>query len=588
MEVGQPTQRDSASHFYERFLFVLRAAPALLPAVTIPFGLLAYFGITDIRFYAGNTVFAVIIITQLAASLLYVLYKWRRRGEGSIFIEAAFSIAFHTLILLFALLVTGFLGAPLLAWFVLLISTDARFGFKGFLASFLALCIGGTAAILTHIGLSVGEQVEVFQRIMGVGLVAFLAARIQSLANRERGALAKTQTDEQYQRERLLALVNSMGDAVIATDDQGRIKLHNSSMLNLLDTNADLTERAADDVLQLRDKDNRPVSILAEAKERRTMFSRNDLQIAIPGDEPMKLYINVAPIQPGYQSHTEHGYIIIARDITKEKTLEEERDEFVSVVSHELRTPVTIAEGNLSNMQIMFNRGAEKAVMVKAVNDAHEQIIYLSKLVNDLSTLAKSERGTGGKPEPIDLHELLVEMHKTYSQQAQAKSLQLNLDVAPTLPIINAIRLYVEEILQNLITNSIKYTQKGSVTIKSHVQEGDIAIDITDTGIGISKSDQDHVFEKFYRSEDYRTRESSGTGLGLYVVKKLAEKQGFKIVMTSRLNYGSTFTLLIPAKSIVATEAKSASSTTAPVAAATPATSVSAAPANSKPPGQAA
>lgn len=547
MEVGQSKQRDNASHFYERLLFVLRNLPVLLPFVMFPIGLLTHSGLADGRFYAGPTVFASIVGATALASLLYLVYKWLRKGHPLQVLETAFAILFHVLVVLFVLFVSGFLTVFLAIWIVLMAHADIRFGLKGLLTSFLSMCTTALLVLIIH------DQL-VIQGAIVVGLIAFVIARVISLTNRERNALAKLREDELYQRERLSALVNSMGDAVVATDDEGRIKLYNSSMLNLLDTNADLTDRQVDDVLQLLDKDNRPFSVVAEVRRRKTVFSRTDLQVRVPGEESMKLYINVAPVQPGYQSHAERGYIIIVRDITKEKTLEEERDEFVSVVSHELRTPVTIAEGNLSNIQVMFSRTDDKAAMQKAVADAHEQIVYLSKLVNDLSTLAKAERGTGGQSEQIDLHELLIELHKEYSPQATAKKLQLNLDIAPGLPSINANRLYLEEILQNLITNAIKYTQGGSVTIKAHLQDGDTAIEVVDTGIGISKADQEHVFEKFYRSEDYRTRESSGTGLGLYVVKKLAEKQGFKITMESRLNHGSTFTLSVPAKNAITSQ----------------------------------
>lgn len=533
-------------------MFVMRNAPALLPLVMIPLGLLARFGLADNRFYAGDAAFVIISGSYLAASALYLFYKWHHKGNSSPLIEVLFALAFHLLVLLFVLFVTGFLSAFLAVWIVLMVNADLRFGLKGYLASFLALCVSALVAIAVHTQLGNGEQSEVLQGALVVGAIAFVIARVRAIAERERSTLAKTRDEELYQRERLLALVNSMGDAMVATDEQGLIKVYNSTMLNLLDTNADIHDKPLDEILQLRDKDDKPLSIIAEAKQKRTIYSRTDVSRRLADGDSIKLYINVAPIQPGYQSHAERGFIVIIRDITKEKTLEEEKDEFVSVVSHELRTPVTIAEGNLSNIQLMFQHNAEKPVLEKAVADAHEQIVYLAKLVNDLSTLAKAERGTGGQAEVIDLNNILQEAHKEYLPQAEAKSLQFNLDVAPNLPKVNTNLLYLQEVLQNLITNAIKYTQKGSVTVKAHLVDGGaMAIEVSDTGIGISKSDQDHVFEKFYRAEDYRTRETSGTGLGLYVCKKLATKLGFNLTMSSRLNHGSTFSLQIPSAHVV-------------------------------------
>ena len=109
-----------------------------------------------------------------------------------------------------------------------------------------------------------------------------------------------------------------------------------------------------------------------------------------------------------------------------------------------------------------------------------------------------------------------------------------------------ASRLYLEELLQNFITNAIKYTTQGSVTIIARSSAGKVMFSVKDTGIGISRSDQNKVFNKFYRSEDYRIRETGGTGLGLYVSTKLARKLHTTIELKSRLNHGSTFSFTLP------------------------------------------
>jgi signal transduction histidine kinase len=142
-------------------------------------------------------------------------------------------------------------------------------------------------------------------------------------------------------------------------------------------------------------------------------------------------------------------------------------------------------------------------------------------------------------------------MYRTYLPEAEKKNLKLDLDVTTNLPAVRTSRLYLEEIMQNFITNAIKYTKIGGVTLSGHQTKEGVVVAIKDTGIGISKSDQRHIFEKFYRSEDYRTRESSGTGLGLYISKKLAEKMNITIKFESRLNHGSTFILVFknPSKS---------------------------------------
>jgi len=542
------TQKDS-SRYYDRLLFAFKNAGAFLPLVMIPFGLLVRTEFVDSRFYTTDTVFALICIAYIASS--FVLFWYLRHYKPAAPVEVAFSLLFHFLTLLFVLFVSGFLSAFLSVWIVLMISTEMRFGTRGFFLSFCGLALAGALSLVVHPEMPTSEQIEVVQGILVVGILGFIIARIRAITDHERSVLAKTREREGFQRERLLALVNSMGDAVLATDKQGHIKVYNSTLLGLLDTNLDLTDKQIDDVLPLVDANNKPIKLTDEARKKNIVFSRTDLSHQYPDGEMMRLYINVAPIQPGYRSHAESGFIFILRDITKEKSLEEEKDEFVSVVSHELRTPVAIAEGTLSNLMILQGRGAAKGMIQTAAKDAHDQILYLAKLVNDLSTLSRAERGVGGEMEVIDLNTELQQIYKEYEPQAAEKGLKLDLALHGKLPQMRTSKLYFDEILQNFITNSLKYTREGGITIETKKADDGLHLNVSDTGIGISKYDQKRIFQKFYRSEDYRTRETSGTGLGLYVCKKLAEKLHVKITFESRLNHGSSFGIIIPKDQLV-------------------------------------
>ncbi len=542
-------QKDTSGH-YDSFLFVFRNAAAFMPLVMIPFGLLVRTDLVDSRFYTSDFIFAALSMLYIAASLL--MFWYLRLKKASPVIDIAFAVLFHVLTLCFVLFVSGFLSAFLSVWIVLMISTDMRFGTRGFLASFLGLALAGGLSLVVHPETPVSEEFEIAQGIVVVGAIGFVIARIRAITDRERKALAATREQEAYQRERLLALVNSMGDAVVATDRAGIIRVYNSTLLSLLDTNRDLNGQQIDEVLQLINSAGERVNIMEDAIKRSVVFSRTDLGLKAPADEPVKLYINIAPIQPGYRSHAESGFIFILRDITKEKTLEEERDEFISVVSHELRTPIAIAEGTLSNIMLLQDRGASPEVLKSTAKSAHEHILYLAKLVNDLSTLSRAERGVGAEVEIVDLSDTLQEMYKEYQPQATQKGLKLDIHVPGKLPHMKTSKLYLQEILQNFITNSIKYTGEGTVTIAAVLEPaGDLHVTVSDTGIGISKYDQKRIFQKFYRSEDYRTRETSGTGLGLYVCKKLAEKLHVKITFESRLNHGSSFGIVIPKEQFI-------------------------------------
>ncbi|MCB9822596.1 hypothetical protein H6801_04520 [Candidatus Nomurabacteria bacterium] len=264
--------------------------------------------------------------------------------------------------------------------------------------------------------------------------------------------------------------------------------------------------------------------------------------------DTINIYINAAPVKLGFRENLESGYIILMRDITKEKSLEDERDEFISVISHELRTPLAIAEGNLGNAIYITNKNKSPQIVTDSLNEAHDQVIFLSNMINDLATLSRAER-TNIKLDikEIVLSEVIEEIDLNYSRSAKDKNLKLTVTCASDAKNIVTSELYLKEILQNFVTNAIKYTAKGTVLVHARSNtKGDAVFSVSDTGIGLSKSDQKRVFEKFFRSEDYRTRESSGTGLGLYVTAKLAHLIHAQITLESELNKGTTFTITIP------------------------------------------
>ncbi len=345
----------------------------------------------------------------------------------------------------------------------------------------------------------------------------------------------------------LRALINSMADGVIATDEQGKIMTYNGAALNVLDINIELEGNYIGNVLRLFDEHDQPIDGTRLVIETKTQTISRDYRLHYSDKSVVNIYLSVAPVHPSYGSAEKGGFVLLLRDITHEKSLEEERDEFISVVSHELRTPVTIAEGNLSNAAIVIEKGGDMNAVTSAVHQAHDQILFLSSLINDLSTLSRAENGTlDVNIVSINVHQLLKNLADNYLPSMEKKNLTLHVEIDPKLELLHSSSLYVREILQNFITNAIKYTEKGSITIGAKPAEGGVSFTVSDTGIGISKNDQEQVFNKFFRSEDFRTRKNSGTGLGLYVTRKLSKLIKAEINLESTLNQGSTFTIFIP------------------------------------------
>ncbi len=349
------------------------------------------------------------------------------------------------------------------------------------------------------------------------------------------------------ERERLTSLINSMGDGVIATDQQANIVLYNGAALNILDVNSLTTGQALSQVLKLTDKNNQPLDVKQIVLDTNTSTASRDWRLKYPDGETINLYISIAPVRLGYGKEGMGGYVVLLRDITREKSLEEERDEFISVVSHELRTPIAIAEGNVSNALMLVDKNGDLTAVKESLKQAYSQVVFLSGMINDLSTLSRAERGRLTVDiESINVAELINDLVADHTPDATKKSLEIKVYIDPTLEVLLSSRLYVREILQNFITNAIKYTQKGHIVIGASPKNEGVAFYVGDTGIGISKSDQEKIFDKFFRSEDYRTRQNNGTGLGLYVTMKLARLLHAEITVESELDKGSTFNVYIP------------------------------------------
>lgn len=363
----------------------------------------------------------------------------------------------------------------------------------------------------------------------------------------EQKKLTTEEVNEQLEHERLTSLINSMVDAVIAVDAHMHVVVYNGATLNILDINNIEVGTPLQKIFEPIDDNDKPADIVSMVKSATTPLTDRDLRLKYNDGSAINLYISIAPVRLSYGQEGQSGFVILLRDITREKSQEEERDEFISVVSHELRTPVTIAEGNIGNAQYILEKSGDITAIKKALKEAHEQTLFLADLINDLATLSRAERGKlQVEIEPINVTDLIHEIKDSYTEQATAKGLELKTTIDPHLELLYSSKLYVKEILQNFVTNAIKYTDRGSVTIEASASPVGVRFAVIDTGIGISKADQKRVYDKFFRSEDFRTRKANGTGLGLYVTMKLTRLIHAELSLESTLNSGSTFVVFVP------------------------------------------
>jgi signal transduction histidine kinase len=359
---------------------------------------------------------------------------------------------------------------------------------------------------------------------------------------------AKIETGE----ERLLTLLNAMADAAIETDEKGVVTLYNGATLGLLNTHRDIRGEPLDKVLPLATEGGQKIDFSTLVEGNPPSIMRNDLVISTNDQTVVNLELAVSPIRISDNGKTRvEGYILVLRDITYQHQLDEERDEFISVVSHELRTPVAIAEANLSTA-LMPKFSKLDPRVESLLEQAHDNMIFLGELIRDLTTLSRAQR-SDMRPnlKLLNLGELMSTLWRDYRASATSRGVTLRYKApTPSISIVSG-EEEIREIMQNLITNAIKYTEQGAVTLNVERSSGGAAaLSVHDDGVGISAADQKRVFSKFYRSEDPRIRKTSGTGLGLYISRRLAERLGATIELESKLNQGSTFRLVLPQRGI--------------------------------------
>lgn len=527
-----------AEKAFTRFTFVIPTFFLVLLAYVQLF-------VTESLYKPGAWVMPIVSISAVLLAAVEIFRAPNKRRTKGQYLS---SIAYHLVLAMFIVFAAPTHGGYIFTWILVVFSFYVKLNPKFLWLSYLALFITQLSTLIYRDILSADHIIASATEFVIIITISQLVISSRKYANDELDITQRSLRQQQFERQRLLSLINNMGEAVIATDEKGKILLYNAATLDLLDTNQSLDNKPIDKILFLKDKSKKSVKLSKLMKSSPTGLTENNLIHEFSPGDFINMYINIAPIKLGFKEDVGSGYIIILRDITKEKSLEEERDEFISVVSHELRTPAAIAEGGVSNSIFAIENKISKNEVLSALKESHEQILFLSSMINDLATLSRAER-TDTKIEIVKVKpdELLHEIAKDYHEEAEAKNLILTVSSSQNVKPIKSSELYLREILQNFITNSLKYTKQGSIIV--HVRSGsngEAIFSVADTGIGLSKSDKKRIFEKFFRSEDYRTRESSGTGLGLYVTSKLANRLKAHIDVESELNKGSTFTITVP------------------------------------------
>lgn len=232
----------------------------------------------------------------------------------------------------------------------------------------------------------------------------------------------------------------------------------------------------------------------------------------------------------------------------KIKEVDKMKDEFISMASHELRTPVTVIKGYAQMMMEEskeLNLKKEGVEYLSIINTSTER---LGNLIEDLLNVSRIEQGRFKvELKEINVQAIIEETIKEISVQAKEKNLILNFEAKEnTIDLIRADKDKLKQVLINIIGNSIKYTNEGSVDVKIYNKDNNLIINIKDTGIGMSAKEREHLFEKFYRIKNKKTQDVIGTGLGLWITKQIIEIMKGNIFVDSIEEVGTQVTIEFP------------------------------------------
>ncbi len=383
-----------------------------------------------------------------------------------------------------------------------------------------------------------------FLAITAAGAIAwarllFLRRKIWEMTRKTRELserLEERVRSHDQEKKQILAILESMTEGVVVMDTAGRVTLLNSVLSGILNVSKEETVGRYF------------WEIFRDPEINKTLQAALKDQVALKKEHTMLLSDSVYQIHisPVFSGKKFLGIAAVFYDLTKIKELEKARSEFVANVSHELKTPLTSIIGFIETLREGAIEDPEHRGKFIQIIDEHSR--KLSLLIEDLLLLSKLESGKDRmKKEVVNLGKVLTKISELLKQNLEAKKIELQVQLKPEPFLIYADALLVEQALTNLLDNAIKYNKPhGRIWVSASQNMHGATLRVKDTGVGIPEQELSRVFERFYRVDKSRSRESGGTGLGLSIVKHIIEKHAGIVEVNSAENKGTTFTILLP------------------------------------------
>lgn len=404
-----------------------------------------------------------------------------------------------------------------------------------------------TLPLLILIGLIMTFGGLVFEIIY---LLSTSRSRALALAEKMTNQLAIEKNNLQQEKNKISAILSSIGDAVLVVDREEKIISINGVAEGLCGYHLDeAVGKKYNEIFNFileKTPDVLYTDFIAEVIKTESIYEMPDHTILISKDgRHIPVADSAAPIHD--KDGNVFGCVLVLRDTTHERELEKAKDDFLSVAAHQLRTPLgsmkwsleMLLNGDFGKINHKFDE------LFKKLSENNQRMI---KLVNDLLNSSRIDQGrVADNPIKVNIEDIVKTVIKELEIETKQKLIKVSIEIKNTLPsiIIDPVRFH--EVITNLVSNAIKYNKnKGSITIIIKKQTDDILLSIADTGIGIPYEDQKRLFSKFFRAANAVHSETDGTGLGLFVVKSYIESWGGKICLKSREDHNTCFTINLP------------------------------------------
>ena len=350
--------------------------------------------------------------------------------------------------------------------------------------------------------------------------------------NEMASVLRQTLAAVENERTKLDTLFLHMTDGVVAFDHTGKLIHRNPAAVTMLGRSLGEDSRydqlfgslyPMEQILALRRPD------YAEAQQ-------------VVGERMLELYL-----APFSSDQEKGGVLIVLHDVTEQHRNEERRKEFVANVSHELRTPLTNVRSYAETL-----RSAEGDIPQEMENSFLDIIISetdrMTHIVQDLLTLSRLDAGnTEMRFAPFSFRESVENVCRANAMEARRHSHTLTCALAEDMPEISGDRQRLEQVVTNILGNAIKYTPDGGhIAVTGGGSGRSVWVEVADDGIGIPEKDRDRIFDRFYRVDKARSRESGGTGLGLSIAKEIVERHHGSLRLVPREGRGTTIRLVLP------------------------------------------